>query len=160
MFLLYALLGLAQAADPALTFSYRGMLGASVRMEVPSSDTVSWFGEVGGSSWLIPGDVGGGGENVGSVLDLRGHLKVGTDYTAASGFYAGPRVVGAYNHVINGGGDFIDIGAMGTVGVKVSGGDHAVLQLGGGLGAYAFVRSDDWIVLPLPHVELRFGPTL
>jgi hypothetical protein len=149
----------AQAA-PVVSFSYRALVGASVRVEVPVSPLLSPFGEVGASGWVIPGDDPTTGQ--GSVLLLRLHGKVGIDVGhAAGGVYIGPRVVVADTRVW-GGVDNRELGLLATVGYKAVGqagrGTRTQLGVGGGLHAFRSSGPDPQVaVFPLPHVELRFG---
>jgi len=156
LILLFQLCFIGKAHAEALTFSYRSMVGASVRYEHPVGPG-ALFGEVGTSGWLIYGDDPSQGGNQ-SPLVLRNHLKFGFDQpTRTNGWYLGPRVVGAWHWVQDGAGNVGEVGLLGTIGQKTKTASGRPMQMGFGLGMHGLLRCDDQLWVLMPHVELRFG---
>lgn len=153
--LLTLLAAIPTAHAQAWTFSYRGMVGASIRYEHPMAAT-QVFGELGASGWIIYGDDPHAGPNQSPLL-LREHLKLGLDIpTGTDGWFVGPRAVGAYNWVLNQDTDGPELGAAAVAGRKWDSGDVRV-HVAAGLGAHLLMRDDEQLLLPLPHLEARFG---
>ena len=155
--LLFLVGSIQQAQAQALTFSYRGLVGASARYEHPVAGA-DLFGELGASGWLLYGDDPDGGANQSPYM-VRNHLKLGLDIPVGSaGLFVGPRVMGAW-HLVSGGLEAVaESGAMATVGQKWDTQSGLRMHIGLGAGIHAFFREGDRLVVPLPHLELRLGP--
>lgn len=147
----------------SLTFSLRGMVGLSVRLDHPVSDNLVLLEEIGASGWLIYGDdpTRGGGQ---SPTLIRPHLKLGADWVfdseGAGRWYAGPRLMGAVfvNPTVED--DLLgELALQGTVGRKWDW-KGLRMQLGAGLGVHHLRRPNDELTVPLPHIEVRLGPVL
>jgi hypothetical protein len=151
----------APASAQTLSIAWRGLAGASVRLEHPVADRLVFFEDVGATGWVVPGGDPETGEA--SPLLLRLHGKLGVDVALGemerSHGYVGARGVGAYifNTVV---GPQADAGLSVIGGVKWNAGSRLRLQLGGGVGGFYLWTIDDpsnRIIVPLPVLEARFG---
>ena len=155
----------AHAAErAALTASFRGMVGASVRLDHPISKRVTLLEEIGASAWVVYGD--DPTRQQGSPVLLRPHVKLGLDVMSNGGngrWYGGPRIVGGWFFPLTATPTSAqaEVGLMATVGRKWDWGKMR-FQVGGGLGGHYLMawRDGNDLFLPMPHAELRIGRVL